>query len=119
MAGRYVPFVLVPRYTTYAGATSFITAAIPVSAYSGLHFDFWHGPVIGTFGSIILALQESNDGSSWGDCTGSVPGIAPAEGQVPVSVTITKAWLRLVVAVAGTDMAVTCWAEGFLELREK
>jgi len=119
MAGRNVPIVLIPRFTTYAGATSFITAAIPVSPYSALNFDFWHGPVIGTFGSIILALQESNDGSRWDDCTGSVPGIAPAEGEVPVSVTITKAWLRLVVALAGTDMAVTCWAEGFFERREK
>jgi hypothetical protein len=119
MAGVFVPLVLIPRYTTYAGAaTDFITIGMDVTDYESATVSFWRGPFVGTGVAITINFEESMDQLTWTVCTGGPyldPGAA-IEGQfIPL---ISKRWFRIRVTVAGTNPVVTCWCIGFLEQRE-
>ena len=121
MAGKSVPVVIVPRFTTYAGAGSFDTEAIAVSRYASLGAVFWRAALLGAGAglAIAVAFEESNDGDSYSTCGGG-PWVIPAAGQESfMTVAFTKAWLRFRTILTGTNPVVTCRLAGAFELRER
>lgn len=122
MAGRSVPIVLIPRFTSYVGVGFFYTIPIPVAAYEALVLDFWHGTMNGPTPAMYLYVEESNDGSAW-TAAAAFPFIPSpyfaAASEEQFRLFLTKAWLRVGVELTGAGTAVTCWGSGYLELREK
>ena len=122
MAGKNVPVVLIPRFTSYVGGGRFYSLPIPVAAYDTIVLDFWHGVINGTpLVGMNLYLDESTDGSAW-DPTSGTPILSPyppAPGEAQFRHSLTKAWFRIGIELMGADPAVTCWATGFFELRER
>jgi hypothetical protein len=119
MAGELVPFVLVPRFSSYVGADAFYTIAMDVTEYENAIVNIWRGKLIGTTPTLAFTFQESSDQVTWSTCAGTNvnaydPGV-DTEGQAVA--TLSKRWLRLKVNLGGTDPAATCWAVGFLEQR--
>lgn len=117
MAGTYVPLVLIPRYTTYSGATTYTTIGMDVSEYSKAVVSFWRSSG-NSLSSISITYEESMDQLTWSTCSGgpfSDPG-ANTEGQHQP--TLTKRWFRISVTLTGAGATVTCWCIGFLEQRE-
>ena len=120
MAGRNVPVVLVPRYTTYLGNQGFPTQPIPVAAYSKITIDFWHGPIQGAGPpGVGISFTESNDLENWVGCTGGPWFVPSGVGELQFSADLTRAWFQFLVVPTGGNPGVTCWAQGFFELREK
>lgn len=123
MAGKSVPIVLVPRFTSYLGVGFFYSIPVPVAAYDALVLDFWHGTITGTAPvAMYLYVEESTDGNVWTPTAGPtlIPSpYTPTPGEDQFRQLLTKAWLRLGVELTGTNVGVTCWASGYLELREK
>lgn len=120
MAGELVPLVLLPRYSTFSGATVFTTIGIDVSDYESAIVNVWRGNFIGTgpptFG---ITLEESTDRDEWAACSGATADYDPGgatEGQLTAA--LKRRWLRAKVTITGTDPSVSCWAVGFLELRQ-
>ena len=118
MAGELVPLVLVPRYSTYVGAHTFTTIGMEVTDYSKAIVNVWRGAVIGTSGTFQVSFEESTDQSNWTVCTSGGGGDPGSDTEAQYSPEISKRWFRIKIVVGGTDPAVTCWAIGFLELRE-
>jgi hypothetical protein len=119
MAGRNVPVVIFPRYTTLIGGMPFPTAPIPVAAYSSIFLDFWHGFIAGGF-PLGIYFNESNDGQVWTVCDGGPWAVPVAPSELALTAKLSKAWFQFVVIPAGGPAAsVTCWAQGFFELRER
>lgn len=118
MAGRHVNVVLVPRFTSYVGTWNFLAAPIPVSAYEAVQVTFWHGPLLGTLPVISIGCAESNDGETWQDATGGTWAVGQAVVEQTFRANLTMAWMRFNVALQGTSPSVTCWAEGFFDVRE-
>jgi hypothetical protein len=117
MAGELVPLVLIPRYTTYAGAATFTTIGMDVTEYEKAIVSFWRGPAI-NMTTLTINFEESMDQLNWTTCGGGAfpdPG-ASAEGQFQP--TTTKRWFRISLTPAGTGPVVTCWCIGFLMRRE-
>ena len=121
MAGRNVPIVLIPRFSTYAGQTTCWSQSIPVSAYASVKFDFWNATMNGApAAGVQLDIEQSNDNQTWETCSGGSPFVrGPGTGQTQLSAVLNKAWMRFGVTPLGTQPAVTCWAQGFFELREQ
>ena len=117
MAGELVPLVLVPRYTTYAGATSFTTIGMEVTDYEKALVNVWRGPLAGG-GTFSVTFQESTDGTSWSTCSGATPGDPGEATETQYIPLLNKRWFRVLIALTGTDPATSVWALGFLQLRE-
>ena len=117
MAGVLVPLVLVPRYTTYHGATTFTTIGMEVTDYEKALVNVWRGPLSGG-GSYTVTFEESTDGTSWSTCTGATPGDPGLETETPYAPELNKRWFRIKITLTGTDPTVTMWAIGFLQMRE-
>jgi hypothetical protein len=108
--------VFLPRFTTLVsgGSTSFATAPLDVSAFTGAQFQVWRGAVQGGSGEEFqLYLEESLDGLSWvlGPSTPAAITI-PANDPRFFSYSFRLRWFRLRAVVSGS--LVTCWAEGLL-----
>jgi len=120
MAGELVPLVMLPRYSTLAGATSFTTIAMDATDYQTAILNVWRGKLI-SGGTFAVTSEESTDQDTWSTCSGTNcsaydPGEA-TEGQV--SATIKKRWFRIKVVLTATDAQATCWAVGFLKQRQQ
>ena len=112
-------FVLLPRFTTLAGATSFSTLPMDVSAYGGAQFQVWRGPFRVKSDtpakSFKIYLEESLDTQTWVLGPDTPAAITIAEGEVKLfSYDFRLRWFRLRVEIAGDAPIVTCWAEGLL-----
>ena len=118
MAGELVPLVLIPRYSTYVGAHTFTTIGMEVTDYSKAIVNVWRGALSGTSPTFQVSFEESTDQSNWTVCTGGTASDPGSDTEQQYTATITKRWFRIVIVLGGTDPAVTCWAIGFLELRE-
>ena len=134
MAGKSVPLVMLPRYSTFAGLTAatpypgFKTVAMDVSDYQSAVLNVWRGRLVlgvGITTTFALTAEESTDQETWSTCAGTNcssfdPG-PDTEGQV--TATLKKRWFRVRVALALTQGSafpqITCWAVGFLEQRKK
>ena len=119
MAGELVPLVLLPRYTTYASADTFTSIGMDVTQYSKAIVNVWRGNIIGTSGTDGFTLQESTDQTNWTTCSGTSADFDPgADAEDQYEATLTKRWFRIKVTTTGTNVALSCWAIGFLEMRE-
>ena len=123
MAGELTPLVLLPRYSTYVGASTagkeFVTIAMDVTEFQSAILNCWRGKLLGTSPTFALTFQESSDQLNWTTCAGTnVSAYDPgeeAEGQS--NAVLTKQWFRVKVVLGGTSPAGTCWAVGYLERR--
>jgi hypothetical protein len=117
MAGTLVPLVLLPRYTTLSGATTFTTIGMDASEYEKAILSFWRSSGA-NLSSITINYEESIDQSNWTTCSGGAfadPG-ANTEGQHQP--TITKRWFRISVTLTGAGATTSVWCIGFLQMRE-
>ena len=118
MAGELVPLVLVPRYTTLVGAGTFTTIGMEVPDYSTAIVNVWRGTIIGTSGTFDAKFEESTDQINWTTCTNGTGGDPGANTEAQYTPSLNKRWFRIKITTTGTDVAVTLWAIGFLEMRE-
>jgi hypothetical protein len=119
MAGNLTPLVMLPRYTTYVGASTFTTIGMEVTDYSKAIVNVWRGQLVGTTPTIGFSFQESTDQINWTDCTGVTSPVDPgADTEDQYQPVLNKRWFRIKVELGGTDPSGTCWAIGFLEMRE-
>jgi hypothetical protein len=118
MAGELVPLVLIPRYTTYLGAFAFTTIGMEVTDYEKALVNVWRGPLSGTTPTFAVAFEESTDGVTWSTCTGGSGGDPGENTETQYTPSCNKRWFRIKVTLAGTNPGATCWALGFLQMRE-
>lgn len=121
MAGELVPFVMIPRFTSYFGTSEFTTVALDVSAFQGGSLTLWRGKLIGG-GAFALYTETSHDGYTWfgyppGPGGTPLPWNPGNDGSVSVGLAFTRRYFRVRIVLTGTDPAVTCWATGLLEYR--
>ena len=119
MIGKAVPLVLIPRYTTYVGESSFTTAPLRVTEYAKAHVTLWRGPLTGSTrgGSFTAEFQVSTDGDTWDNAITAITTVNTADN---VEITLDRRWLRVKITLAvttGSDVGITCWASGLLERR--
>ena len=124
MAGRQVPLVMVPRFTTYGGVEAFTTIPMDVTDYKAATLNVFRGQMP-TDSSIAMTAQESTDQAVWSTCGGSnVSAYDPgAEAEGRMSANLKKRWFRLKIELAVSGglppyPLATCWAIGFLEEHE-
>lgn len=123
MAGELTPLVMLPRFTTLAGAATFTTIAMDVTDYQTAILNFWRGKMVANT-TFAVTCEESTDQETWTTCAGTnCSGFDPGElTEDQASATLKKRWFRLKVVLAGTGGAypeATCWAVGFLEDRQQ
>lgn len=118
MAGNLVPLVLIPRFTSYIGANTFVTVGMDVSEYVKAIVNAWRGAMTGSTPTFALSFEESTDQDSWTTCTGGSSADPGANTEAQYTPTLAKRWFRVKLVLAGTQPCVTCWALGFLEMRE-
>lgn len=119
MIGKAVPLVLIPRYTTYVGESTFTTAPLRVSDYAMAYFTFWRGPLTGSGlgGTFKADFQLSHDGEVWVD---AITQITSVDGYDDLEITLSRRLLRVKIELAvttGNTVGITCWATGLLERR--
>lgn len=118
MAGELVPLVLIPRYSSFCGVGSFTTIAMEVTDYDGAKVNVWRGPLAGG-GTFQVAFEESTDGTNFSTCSGATPGDPGQDTETQYSPTLNKRWFRIKVTTTGSNPHVTCWAMGYLVMRER
>lgn len=132
MQGKLTPLVLVPRYTSYMGATNeqsgpsttdYVSAPVDVTAYESTAFTVWRGVLAGTnTPEFRFYLEGSTDTVTWfayplDDIT--TPWVDPgANTGLALTMGLSYRWMRARVVLKGTNPAVTCWASGFVIDRE-
>ena len=119
MIGKAVPLVLIPRYTTYVGESTFTTVPLRVSEYAKAHVTLWRGPLTGSSrgGSFTAEFQVSHDGETWEN---AVTAITTVDRSDNYDITLDYRWLRVKITLSvttGSDVGITCWATGLLERR--
>lgn len=117
MAGTLVPLVLIPRYTTLSGSTTFQTIAMDVTDYEKAIVDYWRSAGAG-LGSITANFEESIDQVTWSTCTGGPYTDPGANAQSQFQPELTKRWFRITVTLTGGNPVCTLWCIGFLMVRE-
>ena len=118
MAGELVPLVLLPRYSSYVGDSDFTTIAMDVSAYEKAIVNCWRGKLVGNTPTFAISFEESTDQETWTVCTNGSGGDPGQESETQYSPELSKRWFRAKVTLTGTQPSVSCWAIGFLELRQ-
>jgi len=119
MAGELVPLVLLPRYTSYIGASTYTTIGMQVTDYAKAIVNGWRGKLLGTSPTVGFTFEESTDQLNWTTCANTSANADPGEEtEAQYEPTLNKRWFRVKVTLGGTDPAVSCWAIGFLEMRE-
>ena len=75
--------------------------------------------MLGTGPTFAASFEESTDQDSWTTCTNGGGGDPGAGTEVQYQPEFSKRWFRIKVTLGGTAPAATCWAIGFLEMRER
>jgi len=118
MAGMYVPLVLLPRYTTLAGATVYTTVGMDVSEYEKAVLSYWRSGGIGLTAAPVVDFEESTDQLNWTPCTGGPYTDPGANLEAQFQPELTKRWFRIKVTLLTAQSGVTLWCIGFLMQRE-
>ena len=126
MAGRLVPLVMYPRYSSFAGKHPFTTVPLDVTGYSRAVLTCWRGPhnISPGTGGVLFVCEESTDQQVWVTCAGTNVSFDPGENTEGVaSAELRRKWFRLKFNVQADaleqDLArVTCWSVGHLVARE-
>ncbi len=105
--------VLLPRFTTFAGARTFYTEPLNVREFAYANVAVWRGTGIGTSPTFLMQMQESPDVKIWTSNGVSYSG----GGETNQSHSFGLDWIRLAVTLAGTDPAFSCWSAGDFALR--
>ncbi len=112
--------VLLPRFTTLVGASSFTTLPLDVSKYGSAQFHLWRGPLRGTPAGFLAYLEESLDAEHWVLGPSTPTGYDPAIDDPTLtrpklfSYGFRLRWFRIRIELSGTAPGCTCWAEGLL-----
>ena len=112
MPSRRTPLVLLPRHTTYSGATTFTSIGMDVSQFTKAVLNVWRSTGTGTF---CLTLQESEDHETWTTCDGTEPDFDPGPTEELIEAELKKQFLRLKIDLAGVAPTFSCWAIGYLQ----
>lgn len=116
MLDNSVPVVLIGRFTTFAGASTFATLPVNVVPYEKARIHLWRGKMPATSG-FLLTLQESMDQDSWSTLISGDPG---ADTEMALDADLTMSWLRATVELTdsgGNHPSATCYAVGDLIAR--
>jgi hypothetical protein len=121
MAGELVPFVMIPRFTSYFGANEFSTVALDVSAFAGGTLSLWRGKLMGTSPTFKLYTENSHDGYTWFPYP-VIAGVPQpwdpgADTAIDLGLDLSRRYFRVRIVLTGTDVGVTCWCTGLLEYR--
>jgi hypothetical protein len=101
--------VLLPRFTSFSGARSFLSAPINVRAFASAIVTVWVADGVGTSPTFAMSLQESPDLKIWT----ALSGFSPTPGvELTQSVPFKKEWVRVSVVLTGSNPAFTGWAVG-------
>jgi hypothetical protein len=123
MAGRLVPLVMAPRYTTYSGQGEFATAPLDARPWSRAFVTFFRGPLVGSPfssppASFEAVFQTSHDASA--DSWVVVGAPVTTSGTDRLEVALARRWFRLLVRLVADDtdmVGLTVYAVGALEER--
>jgi hypothetical protein len=115
-------FVILPRFTTLVGATTFTTLPQDVSSYGGAQFQVWRGPFRSKATTpptppppaptFTIYIEESLDTEEWvlgPDTPGPI--IVGQSDRKFFAYDFRLRWFRLKIVITGSDPIVTCWAE--------
>jgi hypothetical protein len=101
--------VLFPRFTTLAGATTFLTPPLDVSRFGGAQLQFWWASYSGT---VTGYLDESLDGVEWPvDATTEIV-MTGAGSPKFLSVGFRLRWFRM--RIVTQSSWIMLWCEGIL-----
>jgi len=118
MAGKRLPLILIPRFSTYAGAGDYATLGMSVTPFEEAVVNVWRGPLLGTGAFINVTFEESADQDEWTQCVGGET-FAPNEGvETQKTCTLGKEWFRIRVTLAGVGVVCMSYATGFLIRRQ-
>jgi hypothetical protein len=108
MALEVEKVILVPRFTSFYGATTFLTVPVNVHDYASAGLVAWRSAGIGTSPVLSIQVQQSPDLDIWT----TLATITPTPDETTSSVEFTQEWLRLAVALTGVNPGFTCWVVG-------
>jgi len=117
MAGKRFPVVLIPRYSTYAGANDFTTIGMEVTPFSSALITIWRNNLIGSSPTCTFEFEESTDRTVWTTCSGGGTTDPGADTQQEVSLDLRKRYLRAKVSLGGGGVAATLYAIGYFTAR--
>lgn len=101
--------ILLPRYTSFAGPGTFLSAAINVREFEKVDASFWRGNEIGSLLVLTVILQQSPNLEDW---TTLATFITDPDQENVQGADLTMDWLRMLVEIqgGGATPALTCWA---------
>jgi hypothetical protein len=119
MMGEMVPFVMLPRYSSFVGPGTYATAPVDVEAFTGGEVVFWRGPLVGGGTSPFTTYFEcSHDALTW---TTAAPSVNTANTESTFPLPFSKRWFRVRVVLVGdpTDglVGISLWLVGTVERR--
>lgn len=121
MAGDVKKIILVSRYTTLVGDTSFTTAPVNIREFASAWIFAWRGAAIGSLDTFEIRVQQSTDLRIWSDLGSSLTPAADSEDSEEYDFTMD--WLRLTIVITESapdgQPAVTCWVMGNFVPREE
>jgi len=115
--GEQVPLVLLPRWTTFAGANTFVTVGLEVTDFDKAVVNVYVQPGAGTTPTFTVSFEESTDQDNWSACSGGTATAVTPSIETQFTPTITRRWFRIKVTLGGTNPVMSCWAIGFLQMR--
>lgn len=123
--GPAVPFILIPRFTSYVGPGTYTTVPLETSRFAGAEVTVWRGPLVGDTGAgagFELWVEGSHDANEWSRVAPPLPSpvISTPNTFDQLSVPTTYKWLRAHVDLAADTsdvVAITIWITGILNLR--
>lgn len=99
--------LLIPRYTAFAGAGTFLTAPMNVREYSRVLATFEEAGALGASGPTVLVyIEESPDLEIWNEIGDSINDHETDTREFQFE------WMRLKLVVSGSDPGFTCWCVG-------
>lgn len=100
--------ILLPRYTTFVGARTYVTPPVHVRDFASADLIAFVGEMIGSTPGIEIQAEESPNLDHWIDNGDPYD----TEGETVGSHTFRMDWLRLRITLSGTDPAATLWMVG-------
>ena len=112
---RAQPVLFLPKFSTLAGAASFTSVPLDVSALESIQIVAWRGALRGTDPTFQVILEESMDAEVWTAGAVAATGYDPgADTTKQLRYCFELRWFRVRVELGGTDPMVTCWVEGLM-----
>jgi len=116
MAGEATRVMLFPRYSSLAGATSFVSAPFNTRTFYECNLTMWRGTGVGVT-TFSVNAQLSQDMRYWLAADGS-PWTISADTETDEVVALDREWMRLVVTLTGSDAMAPLWILGEFLRRE-